>query len=161
MVVGVPLNIALLLNRAKVFDRYVDILRSVKLSEIASLVETAIKLHPFLKFTKELEIERALPFLDMLATRPNGRLQTPWYSKPTDTGLSLSYLAVALNKYKRNIVEGTIHRIHHAMSTWESFNDGLEKATANWEANQYPPSFYSPIVRATVEKLLETRVNTL
>ena len=117
----------------------------MKLSEIASFVETANELHPFLKFTNEPEIDGALPFLDMLATRANGRLQTSWYSKPTDTGLSLSYLAVAPNKYKRNIVEGTIHRIHHATSTWEAFNDGLEKATANWEANQYPPSFAPPL----------------
>ena len=52
---------------AKVFGRYVDdILRSVKMSEIASLVETANKLHPNLEFAKNLEIDGALPFLDML-----------------------------------------------------------------------------------------------
>ena len=105
---------------------------------------------------KELEIDGALPFLDMLVTRENSWLQTSWYSKPTNTGLSLSYLAVAPNKHKRNIVEGQIDRIHHATLTWEAFNDDHEKATANWEANQYPPSFYSPIVLAAVEKLLET-----
>ena len=118
-------------------------------------------MHPNLNFTKKLEIHRALPFLDMLATRAKSRLQTSWYCKPTDTGLSFSYYAVATSEYNWNIAEGTIHRIHHATSTWEAFNGGLEKATADWEANHYPPSFYSPIVRATVEKLLETRVNTL
>ena len=90
-------------------------------------------MHPNLKFTKKLEIHRALPFLDMLATRAKSRLQTSWYCKPTDTGLSFSYYAVATSEYNWNIAEGTIHRIHHATSTWEAFNGGLEKATADWE----------------------------
>ena len=93
-------------------------------------------------------------FLDMLVHRQNGKCETKWYLKPTDTGLCMSFYAVAPTRYKRNIVEGMIHRISNATSNWLNFFEGLEKAKSIWEANQYPPDFYEPIVKSVVEKLV-------
>ena len=64
-----------------------------------------------------------------MIVRQSGRtISTEWYSKPTDTGLTLGFHACAPKKYKRNIVQGTVHRIDHSTSTWEAFDKGLRKA---------------------------------
>ena len=62
-------------------------------------------------------------------------------------------------KYNRNTVEGMIHRVHHASSSWIQFHEGLEEAKTICEKNQYPPSFYNPIVRKVLDKL-NTNVTT-
>ena len=93
-------------------------------------------------------------FLDMLVHRQNGKCETKWYLKPTDTGLCMSLCAVAPTHYKRNILEGMIHRIGNATSNWLDFSERLKKAKKIWEANQYPPDFYEPVAKSVVEKLV-------
>ena len=87
-----------------------DILRSIKEEEIEDLLGRINSLHPNLKFTVEKESESQLPFLDMIIERRDGRLTSGWYQKPTDTGLCLSYYACAPQRYKRNTIQGMVHR---------------------------------------------------
>ena len=47
-----------------------------------------------------------------------------------------------------------VHRIHHSCSTWEHFHGSLEKVKKILEANQYPPSYYNPIIRRAIEKII-------
>ena len=112
-------------------------------------------LHPNLEFTIEKENDNELPFLDLLIKRDNGKLSSSWYSKPTDTGVTLNYHACAPTKYKRNIVEGAVHRIHHTTTSWVAFDRGVEKLKTCLEANQYPPNFYNPIIADTITKIHE------
>ena len=91
--------------KAKIFGRYVDdILRSVKVAEIDRLLSYVNTLHPNLEFTIKLQLNGTLPFLDMLIRQSGRTISTEWYSKPTDTGLTLGFHACAPQKYKRNIV---------------------------------------------------------
>ena len=135
-----------------------DILRSIKEEEIEDLLGRINSLYPNLKFTVEKESDSQLPFLDMVIERRDGQLTSGWYQKPTDTGLCLSYHACAPQRYKRNTIQGMVHRIHNACSTWQKFHDGLTRAKDIWEANQYPPSFFNPLVRHTLEKILREEV---
>ena len=48
-----------------------------------------------------------------------------------------------------------VYRIHHACSTWKLFHDGLVKAKKILENNQYPKSFYEPIIKKTLTKIIE------
>ena len=143
-------------EEAKFFKRYVDdIIRSAKSDEIDRILEMANNLHPNLEFTIEkLNEANEIPFLDMKLRLNQGLLSSSWYQKPTDTGLMLSFRAMAPTIYKKNIIEGTVHRIFNATSTWQAFRVGLEKAMVDWENNQYPPQFYNPIVRRTIDKLV-------
>ena len=140
---------------AKIFDRYVDdIFRSGKTDSIESILERANNLHPNLEFTIERLENGKIPFLDMTVGLNEGNLTTAWYQKPTDTGLMLSFRAWAPTVYKKNIIEGTIHRIFNATSNWALFHEALTKAMRCWEDNQYPPQFYESIIRRTMEKLV-------
>ena len=147
--------------KAKMFSRYVDdILRSVKVAEIDRLLSYVNTLHPNLEFTIELQLNGTLPFLDMLIRQSGRTIGTEWYSKPTDTGLTLGFHACAPTKYKRNIVQGTVHRIDHSTSTWEAFDKGLRKAKIVWEANQFSPAFYETIVTDSLLKIKESQDTT-
>ena len=143
------------LSPAQLLRRYVDdIIRSIKETEIERLLEVSNRLHRNLEFTIEGEVNNSIAFLDLYITRDNRKVTTSWYNKPTDTGVQLNYHACAPTKYKRNIVEGSVHRIHHTTSTWEAFNDGIEKLKKLLESNQYPPTFYQPIIRDTITKIV-------
>ena len=57
-----------------------------------------------------------------------------------------------------NIISGTIHRIQHATSNWE--DKGVRKAIQDWESNQYHPGFYAPVLRKTVQTIVEGQTKT-
>ena len=90
----------------------------------------------------------------MLLIRKGTRVQSSWYCKPTDTGLVMNYHALAPRRYKRGVVSGFVHRIHRACSTWQNFHQSLSKAKEILEKNQYPSTFYEPIIRDTIEKIM-------
>ena len=121
-----------------------------KLEEINSL-------HPNLQFTLEREKDKQLPVLDMkiLRDQPTGKLSSTWYNKPTDTGLIMNYHALAPKRYKRSVVSGFVHRIHRSCSSWHNFHNSLEKAKRVLEKNQYPPTFYEPIIRQALHDVLK------
>ena len=84
------------------YERYMDdIICEIKKDEIDDRLKTINNLHPSLSFTHELEKDNKIPFLDMLIVNTNGKLASRWYRKPTDTGLTLNFHALAPLKYKK------------------------------------------------------------
>ena len=149
-------------STAKIAVRYVDdVIRSAKTQEIDEILDKSNKLHANLEFTVEKLENDSIPFLDMLVTVKDGKITTAWYQKPTDTGLVLSFRSLAPTIFKRNIIQGTVHRIFNATSNWQKFDEGLSKAQMIWENNQYPPQFTQPIVRKCLSKLLGREPETV
>ena len=143
-------------DEASLYKRYMDdILREIKTDHIDEKLKEINEMHPSLKFTVERENNSAIPFLDMKIERKNGKLSSKWYSKPTDTGLTMNYHALAPIKYKRSVVSGFVHRIYRSCSNWHNFHESLEKAKSVLENNQYPKSFYEPIIKRTLDKIVE------
>ena len=137
------------------YERYMDdILCDVKKNEVEERLELINNLHPSLKFTYELESDGQIPFLDMLIYNINGKLSSMWYRKPTDTGLTLNYHALAPLKYKKSVISSFIYRIYRASSNWKNFHVGITQALKTLECNQYPSSFIMPIVKKVVDKLV-------
>ena len=84
----------------------------------------------------------------------NFEITSTWYTKPTLTGLTLNFHAMAPRRYKRSIVKGFLHRIYNACSNWDNFDVSLEKAKKILENNQYPKSFYEPIINDTLKGII-------
>ena len=61
---------------------------------------------------------------------------------------------MAPRRYKRSIVKSFIHRVYNACSNWANFHVSLEKAKTILENNQYPKSFYEPIIHGTLERIV-------
>ena len=141
-------------GQAKMYQRYMDdILTVIRRNELAEKLAQINQLHGNLKFTSESEIEGRLPFLDLCIVHSESELYTTWYTKPTDTGLIMNFHAVAPRRYKRAVVQGFVHRIFRACSSWKAFHDSVTRAKQVLERNQYPPEFYDPIISQTIEKI--------
>ena len=145
------------IETCKVFGRYVDdVKRSSKVANFESISSFVKSLHDNLEFTIERLNDRKIPFLDLLVTLRDKKLNTEWYLKPTDTGILLNFRATAPIRFKKNIIQGTVHRIFNATSDWSSFHAAIERACVCFEQNQNPPVFYQPIIRNTITKILTT-----
>ena len=118
------------------------------------ILEYVKKLHPNLQFTAEEQANGQIPFFDMKIKQELKNFETEWYNKPSHTGVLLNFRARCPGRYKGNIVEGLVHRIFCATSSWEAFKKGLDEAMLILERNQYPPVLYQPIIRTTLEKIL-------
>ena len=97
--------------------------------------------------------------LDLYINHVNDKLSSTWYCKPTDTGLIMNYHALVPKSYKRSVVEGFVHRVYRACSSWENFHDSMGKVKMILQLNQYPQIFYDPIISNTIEKLVSPKVN--
>ena len=90
----------------------------------------------------------------MKIERNSTKLSSTWYTKSTDTGLTMNFHALAPKKYKRSVVIGVIHRIHRSCSSWSNVHESVEEAKTLLEKNRYPPSFYEPLISKT-SKIVE------
>ena len=145
-------------GESRLYFRYMDdILKERKCQHAVQELNNINALHPNLKFTEERENEHQdLPVLDMKIHHDHekGTLSSTWYNKPTDTGLIMNYHALAPKRYKRSVVSGFVYRIHRACSSWENFHTSMEKAKRILEKNQYPPTFYEPVIRQALSDIL-------
>ena len=146
---------------AILYARYMDdIIRNINKENIEAKLIEINNYHPSLKFTIEQENNHSLPFLNIKISRLGTSLTSIWYNKPTDTGLTMNYHATAPRRYKKSVISGLVHRIHRACSSWENFHVSLEKAKKVLEANQYPPHFYNPIIKSTLDQIMKPESET-
>ena len=66
----------------------------------------------------------------------------------------MNYHALAPKRCKRSVVSGFVYRIYRACSSWQNFYDSLGKAKRILEKNQYPLSFYTFIIKQTLDSIL-------
>ena len=78
-----------------------------------------------------------------------------WYRKPSNTDVLMNYRSCAPLSFKRNIIQGTVHRIFNATSSWPAFDEALTTCKNVWKKNQYPEEFTDGIVLDTLEKCRE------
>ena len=141
---------------SKLYTRYMDdIIRDINVDKIEPTLTSINNLHPSLKFTMEREENGEIPFLDMKILNTKGKLSSTWYTKPSDTGLMMNYHALAPKRYKRSVVSGCVHRIYRSCSSWKNFHNSIEKAKDMLLKNQYPPSFFEPIINQTLNKIIQ------
>ena len=141
---------------AVLYARYIDdIIQNIKIVQIEQKLTVINGLHPSLRFTIEREENGSIPFLNMRIIHINGRLSSTWYNNPTDTGLIMNYHALAPKRYKRSVVSGFVYRIYCACSSLQHFHESLQKARRVLEHNQYPPNLNDPIIKDTLNNILQ------
>ena len=135
-----------------------EIVRTVK-GDPGVVLEAANKLHPNLQYTiEELDSNGNLAFLDLnVHVNSAKKVTCGWYRKPTDTGTILIFRGCAPLQYTRNVIEGTVHRVFRSTSTWEDFEQALEKNLRRWIENQYPKNWSDRVVFETLKKVIEVK----
>ena len=61
--------------------------------------------------------------------------------------------------YKRSVVESFVHKVYRGCSRWENFHGSMKKLRRLLQQNQYPQTFYDPIISNTIENLVSPKVN--
>ena len=140
----------------KLFKRYVDEFICTVRDDPDKYLKYSISLHKNLQFTLEkVNMERNLDFLDINVNVSNkSNITCHWYQKPTDTGIILNFRCCAPLKHKKNVIQGTVHRVFNATSNWFAFDQALEKNKTCWTKNQLLEDWSSKIVNHTLEKII-------
>ena len=95
-------------------------------------------IHPNLKFTKEEEKERKLPFLDVLITKTSNEIETTVYKMPTFSELYTKWDSYTPTKYKRNLINNLLHRAHQICSSFTLLHKELNQISLVLEKKWLP-----------------------
>ena len=111
------------------YHRYVDdtfcLFRSR--SAIEKFLDPINSYNPNIKFTVELEMDNALPFLDVSVTHDQNSFSTSLYRKKAFTGFYIDFGTLSSNKYKVNLIRFLVYRTFHICSTYADFYDEVVK----------------------------------
>ena len=115
-------------------------------------------IHPNLKFTKEEENERKLPFLDVLITKTSNGIETTVYKKPTFLGLYTKWDSYTPTKYRRNLINNLLHRAHQMCSSFTLLHKEFNQISLVLEKNGYPKNFLNNHINRFMEKHYEKNI---
>ena len=105
-----------------------------------------------MKFTKEEENERKLPFLDVLITKTSNGIETTVYKKPTFSGLYTKWDSYTPTKYKRNLINNLLHRAHQICSSFTLLRKEFNQISLVLEKNGYHKNFLNKHINRFMEK---------
>ena len=77
--------------------------------------------HPNIKFTMEKEVNKVIPFLDVLIDNANNILNTTTYHKSSYSGLLLNFNSFTSRFYKISLIKCLIDCTYKINNTWTSF----------------------------------------
>ena len=139
-------------KRPNIYVRYMDDIFAVFDSdhERDSFLIALNSLHSSLKFTVEHEIDRKLPFLDVLVCRTPSKFMTSIYRKQTFTGNYIRWSSFCTKRRKLNLIACLVHRAIKICSA-ELLEDELGKIRSILANNGYP--------RTTVEAIIHRKMN--
>ena len=140
----------------KLFKRYVDDIICTVLGDPDEFLKFANSLHNNLQFTLEkVYMEEDLAFLYVnVNVSSKSNISCHWYQKPTDTALILNFCSFAPHQHKKNVIQGTFHRVFNATCNWLAFDQVLEKNKTCWTKYRYPKECSSKIVNQTLENII-------
>ena len=130
--------------RPVIYKRYVDdtflLFRDVE--HIDLFLSYMNSKHPNIKFTKELEEDAMLSFLDVTITRINNVFETSVFRKKTFTGLGSHYLSIEPRLYKINAIRTLIFRAYNLSSSYLNFTKEIDFLKNYFHENGFPSGIF-------------------
>ena len=99
--------------------------------------------HPKIKFTKEVERNGCLPFLDVHVKRVGTQLSTSVYRKPSYTGLGLSFFTFIPHTIKNVVVQSAIVRAFRLCSDFKLFDSEIKFLRTFFQCNGFPTKMFN------------------
>ena len=115
--------------------------------------------HKNIQFTKEIEQNNKLPFLDLLVIKDNNEFQTAIYRKQTFTGLGINFLSFEPTKYKLNTIKTLIYRAFHLTSNYFYFNNEINFLKSYFVKNAFPKNIFYKNVKLFLNKVFSFQEN--
>ena len=148
------------LNNANLYQptilrRYVDDLFCIYNNEaqLDDFFNTLNAIHANIKFTKELEHENQLAYLDVLLTRNNDFIKTTVYRKKKQPCWSLlKWCSLCIIKYKCNLVICLLERAYRICNSYMSMHFEFQLISSMLLNNEYPRRFIDYQIRKFMNK---------
>ena len=127
-------------NKPTIYCRFVDDIFIVtkdndNLDDVYRIFNTS----SVLKFTKEMNINNKLPFLDVLINNSNNqKYLTSVYTKPTKTSECLNYNSYAPERYKTGVIKTLLSRATKICNTERAFEEEKQRIRRLLVNNNYP-----------------------
>ena len=109
--------------------------------------------HSNIKFTKDIEEDMKLSFLDVTVTRKNDRFETSVFRKKTFTGLGSHYLSIEPILYKINTVRTMLFRAYNLSSSYLNFNNEINFLKNYFQDNGFPDDMFYKYVKRFLDKI--------
>ena len=124
--------------------RYVDVtFTAVQMDEIDFLHEHLNKQNIYIQFTREIEENGKIPFLDCLVSRDNNKLGTTIYRKPTNTDRLLDQCSYHPSCHKATAVRTLTRRAHLVCDSHNSLSSETKHLHDVFHKNNYNQDFIS------------------
>ena len=139
------------------YKRYVDdtFLMFQDPSHVDQFLQYINNKHPNINFTKEVENDGALSFLDVqiLKNLESGQLETSVYRKKTFTGLSSNFFSCEPLMYKINAIKTLVCRGYHLCSSFTNFHIENNFLVKFFHNNSYPKQLIFKEIKIFLNKL--------
>ena len=109
--------------------------------------------HTNVKFTMETEVNKVIPFLDLLIDNRNNILNTTTYRKWTYSGLLLNFDSFASCFYKISLIKCLIDSAYKINNTWASFHNDVTKIKETLKRNSFPSFLIDKITKSYLDKV--------
>ena len=108
--------------------------------------------HPNAKFSMENEVNKVIPFLDILILSSN-ILNTATYHKSTYSGLSLNFDSFTSRSYKISLIKCLIDPAYKINNTWASFHNDVTEIKETLKCDSFPPFLIDRITKSYLNKV--------
>ena len=135
--------------KPKVYKRYVDdtFLLFENLNQIEEFLQYLNAQHPNIKFTREIETDGGLSFLDISIGRADNKFETSVFRKETFTGLGTHFLSFEPIIYKINAMRTLIYRAFHLSSNYLKLHCEINFLHTFFHNNGFPSNMFYKYVR--------------
>ena len=109
--------------------------------------------HRNIKFTKEEEVNKQLPFLDIMIERKQREISTSVYRKETFTGVGLNFLSHVYSRYKESSFSTLFFRAWRNTTNYLDFHSEIEFLRTFFINNGYPDNIIQTAIKKFLDKL--------
>ncbi|XP_055522595.1 uncharacterized protein LOC129716783 [Wyeomyia smithii] len=143
--------------------RYVDdVFAIVEERHLEQTLELLNTRHPTIKFTVEQEVDKKLPFLDLIISRkPDNSLKFGIYRKPTSTDRYITSDSNHCGAQKQAAFHSMAHRLVSVPMEKDEYTIEKEKIKKAAKLNGYDEDFVEKIIRTHERKQHKREVTTL
>ena len=140
--------------RPKYFRRFLDDTFAIfeKETHVTQFLDYLNGQHPKIKFTKEVEKDGCLPFLDIRIQRSGTNIDTSVYRKPSFTGLGTSFFSFIPFVIKSSIVKSAVFRAYMINSSFKNFDCELSFLKKFFCSNGFPLHMINTTIKSFLDK---------
>ena len=137
------------------YKRYVDDIFCLTKNQVEAekFLDYLNNRHPNINFTMETEVNKRIPFLDVLISSEKGFFSTSIYRKSTFTGLFMNFTSFLPISYKLGLITTLIDRVYKICYNRMTFNFEIRKVKEYLCKNTYPPHLIDKQVKNYLKKV--------